>query len=1323
MLDRRAQLIAQMRLESATAQAAPPRPVPGQAVPGRPAPVRPPGVPLGAPLGHGPVPARPGWGLQTILQVLGAVLLCGAGLVFTVFAWGHLSMAVRGLILVAITAAVFAGAHWAARTGLKTAAEVVAGLGSFLVVLDAWVLWTAAVGTQETYAELGTAWTVALVVSAVVLIPLGRALALVTVSLTGLVCLTAAPAVLALTISSAPGSAALLALCAVLCLYAPQVFGPQVVVAGVSVMVRARVVLASLAPYYVGASSIAVLVALLDVGATQSVAPLLALAVVCGLWAAAAGPGARRWSAATGYALVAASTVGAVALTPTATSAAVWTLPLGAAVGCGATVGVLRALPRVGAPAARAAWTGVLLVGAFPVFVVAVLALDVVSEPAVLREAGNQEAVLPTLVGLGVIVAARPLLHLLGAQPLIMRPQVAVPAGPVPLPGQHPSRPQSVTVPRRPSVLVDHPLGASVIAATLLLLGLALVMPGAGWATATLLVVALSAAVARASLIGWIASTSAAMVPVRAFSDRITSVMQVCVGLGSAVAVTGAAILSFALAAGADSSVSRTTGQSLVAATFLVAGLVLWVAREWLPASDAHRVANRAALTGASLIISSVGVGIVARLVIPLDAVGWYAAPFPLVLALVLLGVRDRARTGQGSPLDRPVSADRLAALWAAALLCAPGFFLTALRALTDPGTSTATGLELTQSLAVALLATALLVTTAVLVWQLSFARAVGAHLRLRATAGALLPLIVALTLLSLRTVGMAAELDVARIDWLLAILGLLAVLVTWAGAATSGPARLGFECSGVALAATTTLAVVVVAQGDPSRVTIALAIDAIGTLAYAMAARRPQLGWLALCLGVAASWVSLNGSGLPVEIYTAPGATVMLATGVWQLVASQRSRRSSESSLVADPGSDSRADSGPGPGPGPGPDAGSDPGLHAARLILGGLTVLIVPSVLLTPGAGNGGRALVVAVGVVWLGATAWLLTRTAVATRLRLLVTGMTVLGLAGAVVGLGGYGVALATRVASGSSTWGQAAGSDSTTALMTTVWTAAAVAATAVLAALLTQMRFQQPVPPGSPTSTLVSDPRVWAVTVCTALAALPVLVLVAGGWFGSASTRVCAAAVIVWGAAALLGTPPGLPRVRTSRVFLLRAVPALIGAYVTALIGAGAAQAWSRTAASSAAGAAAGEGGSALAGLLILAGVFVAVVTVRAAQVDPTRSTWTTVMLGAVATLLPLTVEMLREPSGGRVAAAMVTAAVWLVLGVRLRWQAPVACGIVALLVQVVALVGPPALAAMSGMLGWMVLAVVGGTLLALGLTYERQIATARKVLLHYSELR
>ena len=285
MLDRRAQLIAQMRLESATAQAAPAQPVVGQAVPGRPAPVRPPGVPLGAPLGHGPVPARPGWGLQTILQVLGAVLLCGAGLVFTVFAWGHLSMAVRGLILVAITAAVFAGAHWAARTGLKTAAEVVAGLGSFLVVLDAWVLWTAAAGTPGTYAELGTAWTVALVVSAVVLIPLGRALALVTVSLTGLVCLTAAPAVLALTISSAPGSAALLALCAVLCLYAPQVFGPQVVVAGVSVMARARVVLASLAPYYVGASSIAVLVALLDVGATQSVAPLLALAVVCGLWA------------------------------------------------------------------------------------------------------------------------------------------------------------------------------------------------------------------------------------------------------------------------------------------------------------------------------------------------------------------------------------------------------------------------------------------------------------------------------------------------------------------------------------------------------------------------------------------------------------------------------------------------------------------------------------------------------------------------------------------------------------------------------------------------------------------------------------------------------------------------------------------------------------------------------------------------------------------------------------------------------------------------------------------------------------------------------
>ena len=1281
--------------------------------PGRPAPVRTGGVTLGAPHGRGPVPARAGWGLQTILQVLGAVLLCGAGLVFTVFAWGHLSMTVRGLILVAITAAVLAGARWAARTGLTTAAEVVAGLGSFLVVLDAWVLWTAAVGTPGTYLEVGTAWTVALVVGAVVLVPLGWALALVTVSLTGLVCLTTAPAVLALAISSPPGSAALLTLSAALCLCAPQVFGPQVVVAVVPMRARARALLALLAPYYVGASSVAVLVALLDVGTTQSLAPLLALTVVCGLWAAAAGPGARRWSAATGYALVATSTVGAGALTPATTSAAVWTVPLGAIVGCGVAIGVLRALPRLGAPAVRAAWTGVLLAGTFPVFVVAVLALDVLSEPAVLTEAGNRQAVLHTLAGLGVIVVARPLLHQLSTQPLIVRAEALVPPCPVSPTAQPPAGPQSVVVPRRPTVLVDHPLGATVIAATLLLLGLALLAPGPHWAVATLLALALLATVARAALIGRVARASTAMVSLRAFEERITSVTGVCIGLGAAVAVTAAAVVSFAVAAGADSSLSRATGQSLVAASFLVAGLVLWIARQWLPTSDAHREANRAALTAASLVISSVGVGIVARLVVPLDAVGWYAAPFPLICALVLLGVRDRSRKARQSPPERPLSTDRLAALSAAALLCAPGLVLTTRHALTDPGL--ATSLDLAPSLVVALLATTLLVMTVVLVWQLGFARAARSHPRLRATAGALLPIAAVLTLLSLRTVGVAAELDVVRTDWLLAVLGLLAVLVAWAGASAAGPARLGVEISVVVCAITATLAGV--AQGDPSRVTIALAIDAVAALAYAVTARRLQLGWLALGLSVAASWVSLKGTGLPLEIYTAPGATVMLATGVWQLVVALRRRRFSDMGSVAD----SRPDVGPPTGTGTSSGTSSSADVHAARLILGGLTVLTVPSVLLTPGAGEGGRELVVAVGVVWLGVTTWLLTRTAVATRLRPLLTGMTMLALASAIVGLGGHAVALAAQVTSGSSTWGQAASAGSASALMTTVWTAAAVAATAVLAALLTYVRFDQPAPPGSPSSTLVSDPRVWAPTVCTALATLPALMLMAGGWFGPASTRACAAVVLVWGAAALLGTPPGLPRVRTSRVFLLRAVPALVGAYATALLGAAAAQTWDE--ASAATGAAGGEGGSALAGLLLLVGVFVAVITVRAAHIDPTTSTWTTVLLGAVATLLPLTVEMVREPSGGRIAAAMVAAAAWLVLGVRLRWQAPVACGTVALLFQVVVLVGPPTLAAMSGMLGWMVLAVVGGVLLGLGLTYERQIATARRVLLRYSELR
>lgn len=1294
ILGKRSEVIAQMRVPaaaSASSQVAygpPGAPVAtgktaAQEAPG-PSPVALPRAAMVTPPPLPPPPTtRPGWALQTILQVLGAILLAGAGLVFTVFAWGHLGLTARGAILVAITAAVFVGARRAARAGLRSAAEVLAALGSVLVVLDGWVLWTAAVdGGGGDGREVGAAFTAALVIGAVVLVPLGRALALTTASVVGLVSLTVAPAVLGLTISSAQATAYLLALSVALCLYGPRLLGTHALapeaappsgqqapaVVGPVALVHAQAVIGVLAPFYLAMAAMATLVTFVDAGSAPAVGPLLAIAVVSGLWAAATpGSPSRPWSAVAGCAVAGAGMVAAVSFASTSVLAAAWRLPLGAAVGCAVTVGVLRVLPRLGAQAARAAWVVVLLAGALPVLVLAVLTVTVLGGPEILQDLAGRSGVLHVLAGLCVLVAARPLLHLLGAQQVIGRPPV-----PVPTPVRTPAG-QLAFVPRPPSVLVDLPLGASVVAATVLALGLPLLVPGADWAAVTLLVLATVVALARTPLVDGIRAASAALAP--STDDQIAALVRGCVAFFCAVAVTEAAVVSFALATGADGAVSRATGEALVATTFAVAGLLLWVARGWIPAGDVHRGSNRAALAFASLVIASVGAGVLVRLVGQLDGIGWYAAPFPLVLALVLLGVRDLRAARAAVEPSRGIGADRLAALGAATVLCGPGVVVTARTALTWAG----------QPLAVALLATALLMMTVALTWQLGFA-ATAAGRELRASAGALLPVTGVLTLLSLRPLAAAADLPLTRLDWALTVLGLLVVLITWAGARTSGVARVGCELAVVVLAGITTTTVVV-SQGDPSRMAIALAICGVGASAYAVAAGRPRWGWLALCLGVSASWVSLGGTGLPVEAYTVPGGAVILATGVWQLVASLRA------------------------------GAATDRSAHAVRLVLGGLTVLVLPSVLLTPGAGADGRAVVVTVGVLWLGGTAWLLTRTAVtvALRLRPLVIGMTVLALVGAVVGLGGHAVAQAAQVVAGAGGSELTTRSSHATGLTTRLWTAVAVLVTAVLAAQLAQVSFPRPAPADPQPTVRVGDPRVWAATACTILLTAPVTVLLSGGWFASASAWAAGALVTVWGAAALLGTPPGVPRVRSPQEFALRAVPALIGVYATAVIGS--------AAASSGARAGAGGGHGALAELLTLAGVFVAIVTVRAAQVASTSSTWTTVASGAVATILPLTLKMIAEPSGGWIAAAMITAAAWLVLGARLRWQAPLACGAVALLVQVLVLAGPPALAAMSGMLGWIVLAAVGGALLTLGLTYERQITTARRVLRRYSELR
>ena len=97
--------------------------------------------------------------------------------------------------------------------------------------------------------------------------------------------------------------------------------------------------------------------------------------------------------------------------------------------------------------------------------------------------------------------------------------------------------------------------------------------------------------------------------------------------------------------------------------------------------------------------------------------------------------------------------------------------------------------------------------------------------------------------------------------------------------------------------------------------------------------------------------------------------------------------------------------------------------------------------------------------------------------------------------------------------------------------------------------------------------------------------------------------------------------------------------------------------------------------------------------------------------------------MLSEPTGWRITLAVLLASGWLLMGLFLRWQAPVVLGALALLAQVAVLAGPPALAAFAGLEGWVVLGTVGAVLLGAGLLYERQVARAKSAIRRFSDLR
>ncbi|MEH1102965.1 hypothetical protein V6V16_27795, partial [Micromonospora sp. CPCC 205561] len=113
------------------AGAAPPRPASGW--PGS-------AAPLPAPAGVGGAETSTRT-VQSLLFVLGGLLLGTAAVVFTAVAWAAVGVAGRALILAAFTALALAAPLVAVRRGLRGTAETFAAVGLLLVLLDGYAAW------------------------------------------------------------------------------------------------------------------------------------------------------------------------------------------------------------------------------------------------------------------------------------------------------------------------------------------------------------------------------------------------------------------------------------------------------------------------------------------------------------------------------------------------------------------------------------------------------------------------------------------------------------------------------------------------------------------------------------------------------------------------------------------------------------------------------------------------------------------------------------------------------------------------------------------------------------------------------------------------------------------------------------------------------------------------------------------------------------------------------------------------------------------------------------------------------------------------------
>ncbi|AEI12345.1 hypothetical protein Celgi_1838 [Cellulomonas gilvus ATCC 13127] len=320
-------------------------------------PVPPPPPTAGPAWPPGPAPRSPrgAWPVQTVLVTLGAALLALASLVFLVFTWELLTLAVRAGVVALGTAGVLTLAVVLRRRGLRASAEAVAALGSALLTLDVWALWaTGLLGGAPGWLVGG----LGLLACGAVLAAYGVRTGLRSATVAAALLVPAAPLPLAAASRTAAGVLGALLLAFVLT-SARHLPTARARVAERRVLTCAAVALASLL-------AVVQLVAVrtgTHGGRTTGAVLVVALALAClaGLAAQAAatrGAEARAWAAGSG---ALAALTAAVAVPAVTGSAVAWSAPAAAAVGALAALGVaaraangVSQAPRAGVAAGSA---------------------------------------------------------------------------------------------------------------------------------------------------------------------------------------------------------------------------------------------------------------------------------------------------------------------------------------------------------------------------------------------------------------------------------------------------------------------------------------------------------------------------------------------------------------------------------------------------------------------------------------------------------------------------------------------------------------------------------------------------------------------------------------------------------------------------------------------------------------------------------------------------------------------------------------------------------------------------------------------------------